>query len=51
LNIKGNKISKDVRFFYRTQYMMKPRLLFEESAQFPYEIALMASFVPTFEPA
>ena len=30
--------------------MLKPRLLFEESPEFPDEIAVMASFVPTFEP-
>ena len=30
--------------------MLKPRLLFEECPEFPDEIAVMASFVPTFEP-
>jgi Mg-chelatase subunit ChlD len=30
--------------------MMHPQLLFEESAQYPDEIAVMASFIPTMEP-
>lgn len=30
--------------------MMRPQLLFEESSKFPDEIAVSASFVPTFEP-
>ena len=30
--------------------MLKPRLIFEESSKYPGEIAVMASFVPTFEP-
>ena len=30
--------------------MMRPRLLFEESPEFPGEVAIMTSFVPTFEP-
>ena len=30
--------------------MIKPRLLFEESLEFPDEIVVMASFVPAFEP-
>jgi len=29
--------------------MMRPQLLFEESSQFPDEVAVMASFVPTLE--
>ena len=30
--------------------MMRPQLLFEENSQFPDEVAVMASFVPTLEP-
>lgn len=30
--------------------MLKPLLLFEESAEFPNEVAGLISFVPTFEP-
>ena len=48
--LKGNKASRVLKFFYRSGQMMRPRLLFEESAKFPEEVAVSASFVPTFEP-
>ena len=31
--------------------MLRPRLLFEENEAYPDEVAVMASFVPNFEPS
>lgn len=50
VTITGNKTSRSLKFFYRSAQMMRPQLLFEESSQFPDEVAVMASFVRTFEP-
>lgn len=48
--VRGSKTARSLRFFYRTEHMLRPQLLFEESSMFPDEVAVMASFVPTFEP-
>lgn len=38
------------RLYFRTAQMFAPKLLYEESDVYPGEVALMVSFVPTFEP-
>ena len=48
--VSGNKLSKNIRLYFRTQNMLRPRLLFEENEAYPDEVAVMASFVPNFEP-
>ena len=48
--ITGAEIARQLRVFFRTSAMQVPRLLYEENPQFPDEVAVMASFVPTFEP-
>ena len=48
--IKGEEIGKLLRVFYRSRSMQIPRLLYEENPNFPNEVAVLASFVPTFEP-
>jgi hypothetical protein len=49
--VSGNKLSKNIRLYFRTKNMLRPRLLFEENKAYPDEIAVMASFVPNFEPS
>jgi Mg-chelatase subunit ChlD len=49
VTLTSNKSSRSLKFFYRSAQMMRPQLLFEESSQFPDEVAVMASFVPTLE--
>ena len=49
--ISGNQLSKNIRFYFRTKNMLRPRLLFEENEAYPDEVAVMASFVPNFEPS
>ena len=49
--VSGNKLSKNIRFYFRTKNMLRPRLLFEENEAYPDEVAVMASFVPNFEPS
>lgn len=39
---------RDIHIYYRTEDMGKPSLRYEVNDQ--GEVALMASFVPTFEP-
>lgn len=48
--VASDKFVKQVSIFYRTEDMLMPRLLFEESPKHPDEVAVMASLVPTFEP-
>ena len=48
--IKSSEIQQNLCIFYRSKSMMRPKLLFEESSKFPGEVAIMTSFVPTFEP-
>ena len=48
--ITGQEIGKQLRVFYRSFSMQVPRLLYEENPNFPDEVAVLASFVPTFEP-
>ena len=48
--ITGKEIGKQLRVFYRSRAMQVPRLLYEENPSFPDEVAVLASFVPTFEP-
>ena len=40
----------DFRVFYRSQEMRYPHLLYAKSAEYPGEVAVCASLVPTFEP-
>ena len=40
----------DFRVFYRSSEMRYPHLLFAESKEFPGEVAVVGSLVPTFEP-
>jgi len=49
--VTGSDIASSVRVFYRNNSMLLPRLLFEEHPDHPDQVAVMASFVPTFEPA
>jgi hypothetical protein len=48
---KSNKPPKrDLRVFYRTDNMMSPSLLVEESEEFPDQVAVASVFCPTFKP-
>jgi len=49
--ITGSEVSRQLRVYYRSSAMRTPRLLYEENPKFLGEVAVMASFVPTFEPA
>lgn len=50
VRVQGDKASKKLRIFYRVQKMLHPRLLCEENPKYPDEVAVMASFIPNFEP-
>lgn len=49
--VAGSEIGRSFRLFYRALGMQVPRLLYEENPKYPDEVAVMTSFVPTFEPA
>ena len=48
--IKCIKPAKDMVIFYRSDEMKYPQLIYAEDQNFPNEVAVSASFVPTFEP-
>lgn len=41
---------RDVKVYFRTEEMGSPSILYEENSEYPDEIALLTTFVPTFEP-
>ena len=41
---------KKIVVFYRSSEMKYPQLFFAEHPEYPDEVAVCASFVPTFEP-
>ena len=48
--IKCTVPSDDFRVFYRSSEMKYPHLVYAESPEYPGEVAVCASLVPTFEP-
>lgn len=48
--VTGSQIGRSLRLFYRSRNMLVPRLMYEENPKYPDEVAVMVSFVPTFEP-
>ena len=48
--IKCSEPCDDFRVFYRSSEMKYPNLIYAESTDFPGEVAVCASLVPTFEP-
>jgi hypothetical protein len=45
----GVSLTTDLVLYYKTKDMSQPKLLLQESATHPNEVACMMSFVPTFE--
>ena len=41
-------MSRDLVIYFRTEDMDKPKLLYQESKDHSDEVAILASFVPTF---
>ena len=48
--VSYNEKIHDFAIFYRTSEMKYPHLVYAEDPDFPDEIAVQASLVPTFEP-
>jgi hypothetical protein len=47
----GNEVVKDLSVFYRTANMEEPVALVQKSEKHPDEVALLLSFVPSFQTA
>lgn len=41
-------MARDLVIYFRTENMDQPKLLYQESKNHPGEVAILASFVPTF---
>ena len=50
VTVKCTEPSREISIFYRSDEMKYPHLVYAEDPAFPDEIAVCASFVPTFEP-
>ena len=49
-SITYNQKIHDFTIFYKTSEMKYPHLVYAEDTDYPNEVAVLASFVPTFEP-
>ena len=50
IDVKCTEPSNEVNVFYRSSEMKHPHLVYAEHPDYPDEVAVSASFVPTFEP-